>query len=145
MNRATPARDVFDLVWIIRHQEVLGRQLELDLVRRLATMKIWVDMYGLRSQGHEWKKGHDPRAFDVEDWLRIRAAREFDDENIGMLASPPPALDELGEALSREYGFLRELDSDERNLARCHGGDKTLLLSCLDGLPDTQLPSGTCW
>ena len=77
--------------------------------------------------------------------LRPRPIREFDDENIGLLAAPPPSLDELGEALSREYQFLRELQPDEQTLARCRGGDRNLLLHALDALPGTQMAHGTCW
>lgn len=145
LNRATPARDVFDLVWVIRNRQKLGRDLDLALIRRLAVMKAWVDMHGLGSPMHTWKKGHDPQPFDVGRWLRTRTADEFDDQNIGMLAAPPPALEDLAESLAKDYRFLGELDEVERDLARCHGGDRSLLLHGLDQLPDTQLPLHSCW
>lgn len=145
LNRATPARDVFDLVWVIRNRQKLGRNLDLPLIRRLAVMKTWVDMHGLGSPAHTWKKGHDPQPLDADRWLRTRTAEEFDDQNIGMLAVPPPGLEDLGESLSKDYQFLRDLDEVERDLARCHGGDRSVLLRCLDQLPATQLPLNSCW
>lgn len=145
LNRATPARDAYDLVWIMTNRRRLGRGLDPNLIRRLAVMKAWVDMNGLGAAKHRWSQGHDPKPFDVPLWLRARSAKDFDDENIGLLATPPPKLDELGRALSAEYQFLRELTPDEETLAACNGGDRGLLLRMLDELPQTQLPQGTCW
>ena len=82
---------------------------------------------------------------DVDHWLRERMPDDFDDEFIGLLATPPPALDELGRSLSAEYEFLRELTPDERKLASCHGRDRTLLLRMLAKLPGTNMPHGSCW
>ena len=145
LNRATPARDVYDLVWIMQNRRNLKRPLEFKLIRRLAVMKAWVDMNGLQTPKHIWKKGHEPLPLDAERWLRPRPLSEFDDENIGLLAAPPPSLDALGEALSREYQFLRDLEPDEQTLARCHGSDRNLLLQALDALPGSQMAQGTCW
>ncbi len=145
MNRVTPARDAYDLVWIMRNRRSLGRDLDMGLIRRLAVMKIWVDMNGLQTPKHRWKPAHEPEALDVDHWLREREPEEFDDENIGLLATPPPALDELGRALPAEYAFLRELTDDERSLASCNGRDRKLLLRLLAGLPNAQLPLGSCW
>ena len=108
-------------------------------------MKIWVDMNGLRTSKHSWKKGHEPQHFDVSHWLRMRTNSEFDDENIGLLAKAQPSLDELAEALSREYQFLAGLQPDERVLARCHGADRGVLLRALDQLPGSQMAHGSCW
>ena len=145
LNRATPARDAYDLVWIMRNRPRLGRDVDLDLIRRLAVMKAWVDMHGLETAVHRWGTAHEPRPFYVDDWLRTRAPEEFDDATIGLLAAPPPALDELAQALSAEYEFLRELTPEEEALAACNGRDRTLLLRQLAGLPGTQLPQGSCW
>ena len=49
-------------------------------------------------------------------WLRERGPADFDDENIGLLTTPPPELRELSEALSAEFQFLRELTPDEEAL-----------------------------
>lgn len=147
LNRMTPARDAYDLVWIMRNRGQLGRDLDLDLalVRKLAVMKAWVDKNGLRTETHAWSPAHEPRPMDVEHWLRERGSDDFDDEFIGLLATPPPALDELGRELSAEFAFLRDLTEDEKRLAICHGGDRKLLLRMLDELPGTQLPQGMCW
>jgi hypothetical protein len=145
LNRVTPARDAYDLVWILEHRRGLTRPLDLDLVRHLAVMKTWVDMHGLECSQHVWKRVHEPRPFDIGRWLRPRTQREFDDETIGLLTSPPPSLGALGDALVREFGFLRNLTLEETALARCRGGDRALLLHALDKLPDTQMAVGTCW
>jgi predicted nucleotidyltransferase component of viral defense system len=145
MNRATPARDAYDLVWIMRNRGRLGREIDLDLIRRLAVMKAWVDMNGLGATKHRWSQGHDPKPFDADHWLRERNLEDFDDENIGLLATPPPELDQLGQALSADFQFLRELTPDEETLAPCSEGDRGILLRMLGELPLSQLPLGTCW
>ena len=145
LNRVTPARDAYDLVWIMRNRPRLGRALDLDLIRRLAVMKAWVDKSGVRTAMHTWSPAHEPQPLDVDHWLRERMPDDIDDEFIGLLATPPPALDELGRSLSAEYGFLRELTPDERKLASCHGRDRTLLLRMLAKLPGTNMPHGSCW
>lgn len=145
LNRVTPARDANDLVWIMRNRPRLGCTVDLNLVRRLAVMKTWVDKNGLNTTMHTWSPAHEPQPLDVDYWLRERGPGDFDDESIGLLATPPPALDELGRALSAEYGFLRDLTSDEQTLASCNGRDRTLLLRLLNELPNTQFPQGACW
>ncbi len=145
LNRATPARDVYDLVWIIRNRRKLGRDLDLGLIRRLTVMKAWVDMNGLETAMHRWKVAHEPRPLDVAYWLRVREPDDFDDESIGLLAAPPPALDDLARALAAEYDFLRDLTPDEETLAACNGRDRSLLLRLLAGLPYSRFPRGTCW
>lgn len=64
LNRATPARDAYDLVWIMRNRRKLGRDLDLKLIRRFAFMKTWTDMNGLEAATHRWKTGHEPQPFD---------------------------------------------------------------------------------
>ena len=145
LTRVTPARDAYDLVWIMRNQPKLGRALDLDLVRRLAVMKVWVDVHGLRSTMHTWKTAHEPQPLDVDHWLREREAREFDDGSISLLATSPPPLGELSKSLSSDYQFMQALTPEERTLASCSGRDRALLLRLLAELPGTQLPQGTCW
>ncbi len=94
---------------------------------------------------HTWSPAHDPQSLNIDHWLRERAPGDFDDEFIGLLATPPPAPGELGRAMSAEYGFLRDLTDDEKQLALCSGRDSTLLLGMLGELPDTNMPQGTCW
>ena len=108
-------------------------------------MKAWVDKSGVRTAMHTWSPAHEPQPLDVDHWLRERRTDDFDDEFTGLLATPPPALDELGRSLSAEYEFLRELTPDEQKLASCHGRDRTLLLRMLAKLPGTNMPLGSCW
>jgi predicted nucleotidyltransferase component of viral defense system len=146
LNRTTTARDVYDLVWIMRKWRSHHRaQLDFNLVRRLAVMKIWTDMHGISTNGASWKSPFQSGPFDLDRWLRPRHAREFDDENIGLLAVPPPSLDELGEHLANDYRFLADLDAREREIARCHGADRNIVLEMVSELPGRRLPHGTCW
>lgn len=136
LTRRTYARDAYDLVWIARQP---GLSLDHDLVRRLAVLKCWVDLHGLSSTHHAWPPAHGPRTLDVEHWLRPRAAKEFDDEQIGLLTTPPPNLDDLGADLPRYYGWLGELDEDERVIAAGAAGDRALVLRLLGDLPGARL------
>ncbi len=79
----------------MQNQRRLGRELDLDLIRQLSVLKIWVDNNGLQTTNHTWKAAHEPQPFDVNKWLQIRRPQDFDDENIGLLASPPPDLEFL--------------------------------------------------
>jgi len=145
MNRVAPARDVYDLVWIMQNRRRLGRELDLDLIRQLSVLKIWVDNNGLQTMNHSWNVAHEPQPFDVNRWLKVRRAQDFDDENIGLLACPPPDLDDLAASLSAEYSFLSALTKEERTLAACNGKDRKLLLHHLDNLTNSQLKLGDCW
>jgi len=145
LNRVTPARDAHDLVWILGHASKLGHPLDHALVRRLAVLKVWVDKHGLRSSGHRWQPAHEPQPLDVESWLRVRLPRDFDDGFIGLLTSPPPELDDLGRALSAGYAFLRDLTPEEKQVARCNGRDRPLVLRLLAECSPTRLPQGGCW
>ena len=145
LNRRTPARDAYDLIWIMRNRRVLGRGLDVGLIRRLAVMKVWVDTNGLEGAIHRWSAAHEPVPLHVDHWLRKREAGDFDDESIGLLARPAADLDELGRELAADYEFLRELTPEEEELSSCNGRDRSLLLRLLDELPETQLPRGTCW
>jgi predicted nucleotidyltransferase component of viral defense system len=145
MNRVTPARDAYDLVWIMQNRRRLGRELDLDLIRQLSVLKIWVDNNGLHTTNHTWKAAHEPQPFDVNRWLQVRRPQDFDDENIGLLASPPPDLEDLAVSLSAEYSFLSAMKNEEQTLAVCNGKDRTLLLHHLDNLTNSQLKLGSCW
>jgi predicted nucleotidyltransferase component of viral defense system len=111
LNRATPARDMYDLRWVMSNTRTTG-QLDLDLVRRLAVLKMWVDANGVRVADTHWKPGHEGPPFDPERWLRDRSENEFDREDIGALALPIPTVAELSEALQTHFGFLRELGEE---------------------------------
>ena len=146
LNRTTTARDVYDLVWIARvWRRSAGAEVDWELVRRLAVLKMWVDLHGVSSAQATWKSSHGATAFDVERWLRVRRGAEFDDENIGLLAVPSPSLDELGEQLAVDYAFLGELDEQEVVVARSHGAARDLVLEMLADLPGGRLARGACW
>jgi predicted nucleotidyltransferase component of viral defense system len=82
LNRATPARDMYDLRWVAQNE--LRRYLDIALIRRLAVLKIWVDNNGIVSAGGTaWMPAHSGGSFDPDRWLRVRTAREYDEEGIG--------------------------------------------------------------
>lgn len=138
LNRATPARDMDDLRWVMTNTPATG-QLDLPLLRRLAVLKIWVDANGLHAGDTFWKPGHEGPAFDPERWLRDRTSDDFDGEDIGALAVPVPTAAELSEALRTHFGFLADLDGDERTLASAHEQDRPLALHLLADLPGGRL------
>ncbi|MBC7763534.1 MAG: nucleotidyl transferase AbiEii/AbiGii toxin family protein [Candidatus Saccharibacteria bacterium] len=138
LNRATPARDMYDLRWVMTNARSTG-PLDLDLLRRLAVLKIWVDANGLHAGETYWKPGHEGPAFDPERWLRDRSVNEFDEEDIGALAVPVPTAAELSEALRTYFRFLGDLDDDERTLALAHEQDRPLALRLLTELPGARL------
>jgi predicted nucleotidyltransferase component of viral defense system len=138
LNRATPARDMYDLRWVMANPQVTG-QLDLTLVRRLAVLKIWVDANGVHAGDTYWKPGHEGPAFDPDRWLRDRSVDEFDEEDIGALAVPIPTAAELSEALRMHFQFLADLDDDERILAAVREHDRPLALRLLAALPGNRL------
>lgn len=138
LNRATPARDMYDLRWVAQHE--LRNRLDLPLVRRLAVLKIWVDTCGVTAaDGTAWMPAHSGGAFDPEHWLRLRSVREYDEEDIGTLAVPPPPLKQMSADVSAAYAFLGDLDPDERQLAGAREGDRPLVLRLLADLPNGRL------
>jgi predicted nucleotidyltransferase component of viral defense system len=61
LNRATPARDMYDLRWVGR--TLLRASLDVPLVRRLSVLKIWVDAYGVSAaEGTTWETRARERA-----------------------------------------------------------------------------------
>lgn len=94
LNRTTTARDMYDLAWVAANERTLGG-LDRALLRRLAVLKIWVDAHGVAASRARWKPAHQPAAFEPDQWLRKRRADEFDLEDIGALAVPPPSAKEL--------------------------------------------------
>lgn len=140
LNRATPARDMYDLRWVAQHE--LRNGMDLELVRRLAVLKIWVDTCGVTAAaGTAWLPAHSGGAFDPQHWLRRRSAREYDEEDIGTLAVPPPALQQMSEDVSNAYAFLGALDANEQQLAAARESDRPLALRLLADLPGGRLKS----
>lgn len=136
LNRRCLARDAYDLVWLATTP---GLNVDRDLVRRLAVLKAWVDLNGLHSEHATWASPlPGARSFDVEQWLTIRAAGDFDDESIGLLTVPPPNLTDLGETLSRLYQWLADLTPDERSIAHGRPQDRPLVLRLLRELPGAR-------
>ncbi|GID25425.1 nucleotidyl transferase AbiEii/AbiGii toxin family protein [Paractinoplanes brasiliensis] len=138
LNRATPARDMYDLRWAMTNTPITGK-LDHALVRRLAVLKIWVDANGLHAGDTFWKQGHEGPAFNPEKWLRDRGAGEFDEQDIGALAVPTPTAAELSEALRTHFRFLADLEDDERLLAQAREQDRPLALRALATLPGGRL------
>jgi predicted nucleotidyltransferase component of viral defense system len=138
LNRQTPARDMYDLDWAADH---LRNDLDWPLVRRLAVLKIWVDTHGVSAAGglNRWGPGHRGGAFEADTWLRRRSPSEYDEEDIGALAVPPPKLEHLSERVSARYAFLAKLDDDERSVSRARANDRPLVLRMLAALPGARL------
>lgn len=138
LNRTTTARDMYDLAWLATHQRDFGG-LDTNLIRRLAVLKIWVDANGATAANAHWKPGHEPRPFDPDHWLRPRTTTEVDLADIGALAIPTPTIADLTAAITAHYGFLTNLDTDERQLAAAHERDRHLAIRLLTELPGQRL------
>jgi predicted nucleotidyltransferase component of viral defense system len=137
LNRRSPARDAYDLVWVARTP---GLDLDRSLVRRLAVLKAWVDLHGLHTDHTGWSAPlPNARPFDVDRWLTPRSASDFDDEAIGLLTVPTPDLGDLGRELSRLYVWLGDLDDDERAVTEGRPQDRNLVLRLLGQLPGGRL------
>lgn len=138
LNRATPARDMYDLRWAMTNSAI-ARALDLPLIRRLAVLKIWVDANGVHAGDTWWKPGHEGPEFDPDRWLRDRSRGEFDEEDIGALAVPVPTAGELSDSLRTHFRFLADLDADEQTLARVREQDRPLALRSLAALSGGRL------
>lgn len=55
LNRTTTARDMYDLAWICS-QGRLWSELDKDLIRRLAVLKIWTDSNGMHAGNTAWAR-----------------------------------------------------------------------------------------
>jgi hypothetical protein len=107
---------------------------------RVAVLKIWVDNNGIVSAGGTaWMPADSGGSFDPDRWLRVRTAREYDEEDIGSLAIPPPPLAQMSTDVSAAYAFLGDLDTDERALAEARERDRPLALRLLADLPGHRL------
>ena len=143
LNRRTPARDVYDLVWVATNSP--HSQFDRPLVRKLSILKCWVDTYGLHTNGIDWAGPPGAIPFDPERWLRTRARREFDDESIGVLANPAPDIDDLAAALRTHYGFLADLGETDRPLLDVGPTDRQTPISQIQHLSRGVLADTPLW
>lgn len=127
LTRVATARDASDLVWIATTSPY--SQVDRNLIRMLSVLKVWVDNHGL---GPAWAPALNPQPFTPEAWLSPR--KQWDDEQIGLLAHPPPALDDLERDLFAHYGWLADLADDQRQIARAHAADRGAVIRTLRGL-----------
>lgn len=107
-RRTALGRDVYDLA------QLAGRPIDEPLVRRLWILKVWQDV-------NDDRRGSRPLSPD--DILRHRRPQDFVPESIGKLTQP---VDLVGwERRVRErFGFLANLDEDERRWAACDPRDR---------------------
>ncbi|MCL1805222.1 MAG: nucleotidyl transferase AbiEii/AbiGii toxin family protein [Clostridiales bacterium] len=138
LNRTTTARDMYDLSWIMTTTAV-SSMLDRELIKRLTVLKIWVDANGVHGGNSFWKQSHERHSFDPEKWLRKRNVADFDTSDIGALAVPAPAFDELSNTISKEFSFLVDLSEDELTIAKSSGHDRPLVLKLLRELPNGKL------
>lgn len=107
-RRASLARDLYDLA------KFAERTMDEALVRRLWVLKVWGDVV-------EDQRGKPP--VDPSDVLNVRAASEFKLESIGILVDPADIAIWESRVRSR-FGFLAQLDADERRWAACSPRDR---------------------
>ena len=138
LARTSTARDAADLVWAATTSP--HSQMDRELVRRMAVLKVWVDNHGM--DGH-WHQAPGAAPFEPDVWLQ--AARDWDDENIGLLAHPPPKLAHLEHDRAAHYGWLDELDADERRWARCDPRDRADVVNAIVTLPGSHLEADSIW
>ena len=124
LTRTATARDASDLVWA-RTTSPHSR-FSTGLVRRLAVLKVWVDNHGLAGC---WHPALSPRPFDPDVWLQPR--RQWDDEQIGMLAHPPPSLEELERDLAIHYAWLRDLTAEDARWATASPGLRSEVIGAI--------------
>jgi len=127
LARSSTARDAYDLVWA--RSTSPHSQFSTELARRLAIMKVWVDNHGLAGA---WSPALSPRPFDPDAWFSPRD--RWDDEQIGLLAHPPPRLEDLERDLAACYGWLRELAGDEARWAAAHPGSRGEIIAAIRAL-----------
>jgi len=138
LNRITPARDLYDLRWIMTTTSI-SNKLDLPLIRHLAILKIWCDANGVSASNTYWKPGHESFSFNPSHWLRDRSNEDIDVEDIGALAVPTPTARELSEAVSLQFKFLENLTDDEAIIAQIREQDRSLALKMLRSLPGGRL------
>lgn len=138
LTRRSTARDAFDLVWLATTSP--HSAFDRALVRRLVVLKVWVDNNGLRPA---WNPTLAPRPFRADDWFAAR--KDWDDEQIGLLNSPPPTLPELERAISELYSWLSNLSADEVGWAKADPRDRADVIQAIHALAGSALDRGTVY
>lgn len=138
LNRTATARDAVDLVWAASTSP--HSNMDRDRVRRLVTLRVWVDNHGLN---RHWTPAPAARPFDPSRWLSPRD--QWDDQTIGLLAHPPPTLEGLARDLARCYAWLTDLDESERRFARAEVADHDDVVAAVADLPGAALPRDYLW
>jgi uncharacterized protein len=129
LARMSTARDASDLVWAAQTSPFSG--FDKELVRRLAMLKVWADNHGIRPG---WASALSPATFDPARWFADRGD-DWDDEQIGLLAHPPPRLRDLQNNVHRHYAWLRDLQVDESRWARADARDRGEVIRAIQALP----------
>lgn len=132
LSRKATARDASDLVWVAQTSPY--SQFDRRHVRSLAMLKVWVDNRGMSPA---WRPALAPAPFDPTIWLTRRDM--WDDEQIGMLASPPPTLAALEAGLVTHYGWLAQLTDQEGRWARAHERDRREVVATIKALESGML------
>jgi len=102
-RRISLGRDLYDL------NHFAGRAIDEALVRRLWVLKVWGDVVD---------DGRGVRPLDPADVLHERRERDFEADSIGVLTRPVDLV--AWEARVRHrFGFLADLEDDERRWATC--------------------------
>lgn len=138
LTRSGTARDAWDLVWAATTTPHSG--FDRPLVRTLAMLKVWADNHGL---GPSWSPALAPRPFELDAWFSTR--KDWDDEQIGLLASPPPSLPDLEASVHRLYGWLRDRTEEETQWARADARDRSTVIQGVRRLPGSTLGDVQLW
>ena len=138
LTRTSTARDASDLVWAATTSPHSG--FDRDLVRRLAVLKVWVDIHGLRPG---WNPALGPVRFEPDAWLSSRES--WDDEHIGLLAHAPPSVGQLGSDLQNCYSWLRDLSEEETRWAAADMNDRGDVIEGIQNLDGGALAEAHLW
>lgn len=130
--RSATARDASDLVWAATTSP--HSRFDRTLVRRLAVLKVWVDNNGMSP---DWSPAIASRPFDAQRWLSKRES--WDDEQIGLLTSPPPSLIDLEAEMIRLYGWVADLGREEAQWAAADPRHRSDVIRAILDLPQCML------
>lgn len=116
LNRRLLARDIYDLVWIAKTSPYSA--FNKDSVRNISVLKVWTDQFGLSSDVQSWGNAFHADNYNISRWSNMLNPKEIDDEQIGLLTTPPPQIAELARDLYQYYGFLANLTAEENNIIK---------------------------